>query len=99
MTTLMMDCNDGCMMGTQLPPPPDFVPPTIAENLADGFEAQTSFWDLHGKPIALWEMWDYAEDWSTHPIHEIHPFIPIIHGREITEPEFRTLVKARHGLT
>jgi len=99
MTILMIDPDDGCMMGTKLPPPPGFVPPTIAESLAHGFEGEADFYDLHGKPIALFPMWDYAEDWSEHPIRELHPFIPILYGKEITEAEFRVLVKARHGLT
>ena len=99
MTTLMTDPDDGCMMGTVLPPPPGFIPPTIAESLARGFDDETSFWVCDGKPIALWEMWDYAENWSKHPIDEIHPFIPVIYGKEIAEAEFKALVKALHSLS
>lgn len=40
MTTLKVDENDGCMMGTLLPPPPDWVPPTIAESLEHGFDGE-----------------------------------------------------------
>ncbi len=98
MTMLMVDENDGCMMGTMLPPPPGFVPPTIAESLAHGFDGQAVFYDLNGKPIALFDMMDYAEDWSTHPIHEIHPFVPVLYGKEITESEFLGMVKAIHRL-
>jgi hypothetical protein len=99
MTTLMIDPDDGgCMAGTRLPPPPDFVPPTIAESLARGFDEQTAFYVLNGKPIAVWPDWDYAEDWSKYPIREIHPFIPVIYGKEIMDAEFRTSVKERHGL-
>jgi len=35
------------------PPPPDFVPPTIAESLARGFDDETEFHVMNGKPIAL----------------------------------------------
>ena len=98
MTTLMVDVDDGCMMGTMLPPPPGFVQRPIAESLEDGFDGQAIFFVLNGKPIALFDMMDYAEDWSAYPIRELHPFIPVIHGKEITEDEFRTMVKAIHGL-
>ena len=98
MTTLMVDVDDGCMMGTLLPPPPGFVPPTIAESLEHGFDGQADFYVLNGKPIALFATMDYAEDWSVHPIRELHPFIPVLYGKEITEDEFRTMVKAMHGL-
>ena len=49
--------------------------------------------------MALWPNWDYSEDWSVHPIGEVHPFHPIIHGKEITEEEFRTMVRAMHCLS
>jgi hypothetical protein len=43
----MIDPDDGgCMAGTPLPPPPDFVPPTIAESLARGFDEQTAFYSM-----------------------------------------------------
>jgi len=29
---------------------------------------------------------------------DVHPFHPIIHGKEITEEEFRERVKGIHGL-
>jgi hypothetical protein len=48
--------------------------------------------------LALFGMMDYAEDWSAHPIRELHPFIPLKYGKEITEEEFRTMVKAMHRL-
>lgn len=99
MTTLMIDPDDaGCMTGMRLPPPPDFIPPTIAESLARGFDNETDFYVIDEKPIALWPDWDYAEDWSEYPIREMHPFIPVIFGKEITETKFREFVKARHGL-
>jgi len=98
MTILMVDPDGGCMMGTRLPPPPDFVPPTIAESLARGFKGEPEFYVLNGNPVARWPMWDYAEDWSKHPIRELHPFIPVLYGKEITEVEFRALVNERHTL-
>jgi len=99
MTTFMVDENDGCMMGAKLPPPPGWVPPTIAESLAHGFDGEADFYDLHGRPIALFAMMDYVEDWSAHPIREIHPFIPVLSGKEITEDEFLAMVKGIHGLS
>jgi hypothetical protein len=99
MTALMIDPDDGgCMAGTRLPPPPGFVQPPIAESLLQGFDDQTEFYVMDGRPIAVWPDWDYAEDWSIHPIRELHPFIPVIYGKEITEAEFRTSVKLRQGL-
>lgn len=98
-TTIVVDDDGGCMMGTLLPPPPGFVPPTTAQSLADGFDAQTVFYVCGGRPMALWPNWDYSEDWSVHPIGEVHPFHPIIHGKEITEEEFRTMVRAMHCLS
>jgi len=99
MTHLIFDDDDGCMMGTRLPPPPDFKPPTIAESLARGFEDGAEFYDLRGKPVVLWPYWDYAEDWSRHPIGEIHPFTPILYGEPIPETVFRERVRALHGLS
>lgn len=98
MTTIVVDEDGGCMMGTMLPPPPGFVPPTIAQTLERGFEDQTCFYICNGRPMAVWPQWDYAEDWSAYPIREVHPFHPIIHGEEITEQEFREAVKEIHGL-
>lgn len=98
MTTIIVDEDGGCMIGTLLPPPPGFVPPTIAKSLADGFDGQADFYICDGRPIAVFPQMDYAEDWSVHPFGEVHPFHPILHGKEITEEEFRTIVKAMHGL-
>jgi hypothetical protein len=97
--TIMVDEDGGCMMGTLLPPPPGWVPPTIAESLAHGFDEQTVYYDYEGRPVALWPDWDYAEDWSVHPLRELHPFIPLIYGKEITQEDFLRMVKAIHGLT
>jgi hypothetical protein len=66
MTTIVYDVDDGCMMGTRLPPP-------IAGSLERGFDGRAVFYVLDGRPIALFDMMDYAEDWSAHPIHEL-PF-------------------------
>jgi len=99
MTYLMIDDDGGCMTGTRVPPPPDFRPPTIAESLARGFEGEADFYDLGGKPVAVWPDWDYAVDWSCHPIREIHPFVPVLYGAEITETAFRERVRELHGLT
>jgi hypothetical protein len=47
---------------------------------------------------ALFGLMGYAEDWSKYPIREVHPFVPLKYGKEITEEEFRTMVKGMHGL-
>jgi hypothetical protein len=82
-------------------PDPNFVPPTIAGLLARGFDLDMEavwFYVLGRKPVVVWPDMDYAEDWSIHPIREIHPFVPVIHGKQITEQEFRSMVKKIHGL-
>ena len=79
--------------------PPGWVPPTIAKSLEERFDGEVYFYDLDGRPIALFAQMDLAEDWSVHPLHEVHPFVPLKYGKEITEEEFRTMVKAIHGLT
>jgi hypothetical protein len=98
MNLLMIDPDDkGVMTGTMLPPPPGWVPPTIEESLARGFEKGAEFYSVNGKPVVMWPYWDYAEDWSVHPKKEMHPFIPVMQGQEITENEFRAMVNERHG--
>lgn len=82
-------------------PDPNFVPPTIAESLVRGFDLDKAvvwFYVLGKRPVAVWPDWDYAEDWSQHPIREVHPFPPVVHGKQITEDEFRAVVKKIHGL-
>jgi hypothetical protein len=77
----------------------NFVRPTIRERLERGFGPEAGFYVAEGNPIAIWPDWDYAEDWSAYPIREVHPFHPVLHGKKITEAEFRTLVKAMHNLS
>ena len=96
--SIFVDEDGGCMMGTMLPPPPGFVPPTIAKSLEYEFGEEVYFYDLNGRPVALFGLMDYAEDWSKYPIREVHPFVPLKYGKGITEEEFRTMVKAMHGL-
>jgi hypothetical protein len=86
------------MAGTLAPPPPGFVPPTIAQSLARGFGEDASFYLNGDAPMALWADMDYAEDWSSHPIREIHPFVPVLYGKEISEAEFRERVMEIHGI-
>jgi hypothetical protein len=97
MTTIIVDDED--VQWTWTPRDPNFVPPTIRESLERGFEPEARFYVAEGNPIAVWPDWDYAEDWSAYPIREVHPFYPILHGKKITEDEFRTLVKATHCVT
>ena len=99
MTTIIVDEDGGCMMGTLLPPPPGFVPPTIEKLLQNGFEdGWAEFYLCDGHPMVVWPDLDYATNWATYPIREVHPFHPIIHGKQITEEEFREKVKGIHGL-
>jgi hypothetical protein len=77
----------------------NFVRPTIRESLERGFGLEAEFYVAEGSPIAVWPDWDYAENWSAYPIREVHPFHPVLHGKKITEAEFRTLVKAMHNLS
>ena len=72
--SIFVDEDGGCMMGTRLPPPPGFVPPTIAKSLEEEFGEEVYFYDLNGRPVALFGLMDYAEDWSAYPIREVHPF-------------------------
>ena len=44
--SIFVDEDGGCMMGTLLPPPPGFVPPTIAKSLQDEFGEEVYFYDL-----------------------------------------------------
>jgi hypothetical protein len=92
MTTIVTDDE----LGTRLPPPPGFVPPTIRERLAKGFEPEASFYVCEGRPHVVWGSWDYAENWSAYPIREVHPYHPVFHGEEIPEAAFCKLVKAMH---
>ena len=49
--------------------------------------------------MALLAMMDYAKLGRATRLAEIAtPFIPVIRGKEITEGEFRRMVKAAHGL-
>ncbi len=78
---------------------PGWVQPTIPEMLAEGFREEAEFYLCDGEPYVVFTMSDYAQNWSTEPVQEVHPFYPCLHGTKMTEGEFRTLVKAKHGLT
>jgi hypothetical protein len=96
MTTIIVDDE---VQWTQLPPIPGFVPPTIRQLLAGPLDPRADCYVCEGKPMMLWAEMDYAEDWSTYPIREVHPFHPVLHGKQISEAEFRTLVKAMHCIS
>ena len=87
--------DDGEVHWSWTPKDPNFVPPTIRQNLAEAFDPEADYFVVEGHPVMLFGMMDYAEDWSTDPIHEVHPFTTF-RGKKITEAEFRTLVKAMH---
>jgi hypothetical protein len=79
-------------------PIPGFVRPTMRESLAKGFTSEAEFFEVDGLPFVVWPEWDYAENWSTDTITESHPFHPILHGRKISETEFRQMLRTRHGI-
>jgi hypothetical protein len=93
MTTIIVDDE---VHWDQPPVPPGFVPPTIRQSLAEGFDDEAEFFVCEGKPFVVWPMMDYALDWSAYPIREVHPFYPILNGKKITEIQFRTLVRTMH---
>src|ERR1700733_1139497 len=80
----------------QLPVPPGFIPPTIRKLLARSFDDDVDFYVCEGKPFEVWADLDCAYDWSAYPVREVDPFHPVLNGMEITELQFRTLVKAMH---
>lgn len=84
--------------GFRLPPPADFVQPSIRQQLSKPFTDDACFYVLNGRPCVVYPDCDYAEDWSAYPVREIHPLGPIIDGQEVTETEFRQLVRAMHAI-
>jgi hypothetical protein len=66
--------------------------------LAEGFTSEAEFFLCDGEPYVVFTMSDFAQNWSTEPVREAHPFYPAIHGTKMTEADFRALVKAKHGL-
>jgi hypothetical protein len=84
--------------GTQLPPPPGFVQPSIREQLKDQFPSEASFHVYEGQPYVVFGMWDYAENWSRYPVKSCHPYAPHWYGTEVTEAQFRQLVRALHAV-
>ena len=75
-----------------------FVPPTMRERLAKPLEGDPEFFILEGRPHVVWRMWDHAEDWSVQPVNFVNPFGPVLNGTEVTEAQFRQLVRAMHGI-
>lgn len=78
--------------------PPAVSKRSYSELLEHAFDPEASFWLKNGIPYVLWGDWDYAEDWGGPQMREVHPFVPIIHGKEIGESEFRLRVRQMHGL-
>ena len=94
MTTIMCDEEPG----TRLPPPPGFVQPSIRQQLAEGFGDEADFYLLDGEPCVVWGMMDYALNFATYPVREIHPFLPTLDGQEVTENKFRAKVQSIHQI-
>ncbi len=80
------------------PPIPGFVPKTIRQHLAEPFSDDPDFVVYEGRPVVVWGMQDYAEDWSAYPIREVHPYLPLVRGTPVTEAQFRQLVRALHAI-
>jgi hypothetical protein len=95
MTIIITDLDDQ-IPWVQLPVPPGFVPPSVRQLLAKGFTSDSTFFVCDGKPFDVWIDMDCAYDYSAYPVREVHPFYPVFNGMKITEPQFRTLVKAMH---
>jgi hypothetical protein len=95
MSTIVLDDE---VQWTQHPPRPGFVRQTVRESLAKGFEPEAEFFVYEGSPHVVWGMWDYAECWGPGPVHEVHPYLPHWRGTQVTEVEFRVMVKAIHGI-
>jgi hypothetical protein len=71
---------------------------SYCELLEHQFEPEASFWVKDGMPYVVWGDWDYAEAWGGAQMQSVHPFGPIRGGKEISEPEFRQLVRDIHGI-
>ncbi len=95
MPTLISDAPDWT---DSYKPVPGFKHPTIRESLAKGFGEAAEFYVEDGRPVVVSSDSDFAVDYSTYPAHGVHPFRPLLSGTEITETEFRTLVRAMHGI-
>ena len=91
--------SDDLLSGQPPPtPPPDWVPPSIAESLErDSKDESAEFYLVDDKPCVVWPDLDLAYDYSVHPIREIHPFI-VIRGTKIERETFIATVKRAHNL-
>jgi|ERR1700687_4699788 len=98
MTIIMVDDDDDDVRASWTPRDSKVVPPTIRQSLAEEFSSEADFYVCDGQPHVVFPMWDYAEDWSAYPIREVHPFHPMLHGKKVTEVEFRSLVRAMYAI-
>ena len=94
MTTIIDDPEPG----VRLPPPAGIKQPSIREQLAKPLNPEGEYFVYEGRPYVIFGMWDYAEDWSAYPVREAHPYLPHWRGKQITDAEFCTLVKAMHAI-
>ena len=65
---------------------PGLGPATIPEMLAEGFREEAEFYPCDGEPYVVFTMSDYAQNWSTEPVQEVHPFYPCLHGTKMARP-------------
>ena len=95
MTTIIIDDD---VPYSWTPRDPNFIPPPKSEMLAEDFGPDAQFYLCDGQPFVVYPDLDYATDWSTHPVREVHPFYPVLHGQKVSEAEFCILVRAKHGI-
>ena len=89
----------GAVQWPQVKPHPNSKPPTINELLAKPFPGGSTFHVLDGIPYLLVGDWDLAERWDVAPPRVISgtPFF-LINEPEVSEAEFRAVVRKLHGL-
>lgn len=77
---------------------PSFRSNRHRQRLAKGFGPEACFYLEDSIPYVVYPDWDYAEYWGHGPIHEVHPFGPVLRGNEISELEFRARIREIHGI-
>jgi hypothetical protein len=78
--------------------PPLISPRPYGDLLAQPFDPEAEFYVKDGVPYVAFPDWDYAENWGGDRMREVHPFIPIIYGKRISEAAFCARVRLLHGL-
>jgi hypothetical protein len=82
--------------GTRLPPPADFKPTPIRDQLEHAIDPAADCVLRDGAPCLLYADWDYGEDWSGEFVREVHPYT-LIGASVVTESQWRNAVRVTHG--